>query len=124
MANITNEMIYKTAEERVRAFVAYCNNKKECDHDSVRRDCPKLKCMMEWLALEADEEKPENCPFCGGETHNNLGHLKAGVVHYWVDCISPDCMYRSAHYTDEADAIAAHNRVARAVRAAREGEAK
>ena len=120
---MNNEQKYKTPEERDNAFNKWCFN----------RDCKtcKLKehnfdgdagCRFYWLALEAEEEKPEPCPFCGGETHINLGHLKAGVVHYWVDCISPECMYRSAHYTDKDTAIAAHNRVARAVMAAKESE--
>ena len=69
-------------------------------------------------------KKPDPCPFCGGETHINLGHLKAGVVHYWVDCISPECMYRSAHYTDKDTAIAAHNRVAHTVMAEKESEVR
>ena len=121
---MTNEQKYKTAKERVKAFNEWCFN-MEC------KTC-KLKahnfdegdgCRFYWLALEADEEKPEPCPFCGGETHINLGHLKAGVVHYWVDCISPECMYRSAHYTDKDAAIAAHNRFARAARMAKESEA-
>lgn len=121
---ITNEMKYKTAEERNNAFSEWCFN----------RDCKSCKlkahsfdggdgCGFYWLALEAEEEKPEPCPFCGGETHINLGHLKAGVVHYWVDCIWPECMYRSAHYTDKDAAIAAHNRVARTVMAAKGSEA-
>lgn len=69
-------------------------------------------------------KKPDPCPFCGGETHINLGHLKDGVVHYLVDCISPECMYRSAHYTDKDAAIAAHNRVCRAVEAMKKGDVK
>ena len=112
-----NQDKYKTAEERNDAFNEWCFN----------RDCEtcKLKahnfdggagCRFYWLALEAEEEKLEPCFYCGGKTHINLGHLKAGVVHYWVDCISPECMYRSAHYTDKDTAISEHNRVARAVR--------
>ena len=69
------------------------------------------------------KSEPKPCPFCGGETHINLGHLRAGVLHYWVDCISPECMYRSAHYTDKDTAIATHNRFARAARMANESEA-
>ena len=117
-----NQDKYKTAKERVNAFKEWC----------LSRDCESCElkahnidggagCRLYWLALEAEEEeKLEPCPFCDGETHINLGHLKAGVVHYWVDCISPECMYRSAHYTDKDTAIAAHNRVARAVMAAKE----
>ena len=115
-----NKDKYKTAEARNYAFNEWCFN----------RDCEtcKLKahnfdggagCRFYWLDLEAEEEKLEPCPFCGGKTHINLGHMKTGVVHYWVDCVSPECMYRSAHYTDKDAAIAAHNRVALAVMAAK-----
>ena len=110
-----NQDKYKTAKERVKAFL-------------TQREVSSIATVIanefaHWLALEAEEEKPEPCPFCGGETHINLGHLKAGVVHYWVDCISPECMYRSAHYTDKDTAIATHNRFARAARMAKESEA-
>lgn len=117
---MTNEAKYKTPKERRAGFRKFCES-----HECAR--CPAYYgdicgCMFEWLTLEVKEEKLTPCPFCGGETHSNLGHLKAGVVHYWVDCISPDCMYRSAHYTDKNTAIAAHNRVASAVKAAKESE--
>lgn len=67
------------------------------------------------------KSEPKPCPFCGGETHINLGHLRAGVVHYLVDCISPECMYRSAHYTDNDADIDAHNRVCCAVESVNKG---
>lgn len=124
---MTNEQKYKTAEERVRAFEDWCNDIQvggECHACKLSKIASHWVCFAHWLNLEAEKEKTEPCPFCGGETHNNLGHLKVGVVHYWVDCISPDCMYRSAHYTDKDEAIAAHNRVAKAVRAAEKGWAK
>ena len=126
----TNEERFRTPEERVKAFREFLRKRcgrgiceKECE---VRDLCASLGYdgkFAGWLALEAEEEKTEPCPFCGGETHINLGHLKAGVVHYWVDCISPECMYRSAHYTDKDTAIATHNRFARAARMAKESEA-
>ena len=117
MAKITNEMIYKTADERVMAFIAYCKNKKECDHDSVRRDCPRLKCMMEWLALEA-EEKPEPCFYCSHEIH--VYKADGGGLAMICD----NCGYCPTDTGDFAHDVAAHNRVARAVRAAREGDVK
>ena len=122
-----NQDKYKTAEERVKVFTEWCRRKSscgKCEFHKFTRGCAGGGCEFYWLALEAEEEKPEPCPFCDGETHINLGHLKAGVVHYWVDCISPECMYRSAHYTDKDAAIAAHNRVARAVMAAKESEVR
>ena len=120
-----NQDKYKTPEERDNAFNEWCFN-RDCESCNLKAHNIDggAGCRFYWLALEAEEEKPEPCPFCGGETHINLGHLKAGVVHYWVDCISPECMYRSAHYTDRDTAIAAHNRVARAVMAAKESEVK
>ena len=129
---MTNEEKYKTVEERIKAFrnhcnpiVGHCGTRCRMSEPDKSGGYDMMKCFAYWLTLEAEEETPMPCPFCGGETHSNLGHLKAGVVHYWVDCISPDCMYRSAHYTDkEAEAIAAHNRVCRAVAAYNEGEVK
>ena len=120
-----NQDKYKTADERNNAFNEWCFNRdcESCNLKAHNIDGGAV-CRFYWLALEAEEEKPEPCPFCGGETHINLGHLKAGVVHYWVDCISPECMYRSAHYTDKDTAIAAHDRVARAVMAAKESEVR
>ena len=121
---MTNEQKYKTPEERDNAFNEWCFSRdcKTCELKSHNSFDGGDGCRFYWLDLEAEEEKTEPCPFCGGETHINLGHLKAGVMHYWVDCISPECMYRSAHYTDKDTAIAAHNRVARAVMAAKESE--
>lgn len=121
---MTNEERFRAVDERIKAFVMFCHEQKCCASCPVNDGVAALhNCRFRWLALEAEEEKPMNCPFCGGETHSNLGHLRAGVVHYWVDCISPVCMYRSAHYTDKEAAIAAHNRVCRAVKAAKESEA-
>ena len=60
-----NQDKYKTAKERVKAFNEWCFN-MEC------KKC-KLKannfdegdgCRFYWLDLEAEEEKPEPCPFC------------------------------------------------------------
>ena len=114
---MTNEEKFKTPEERSKAFSTFCNSDRVCEDCRLKNMSASILCAYNWLALEAEEEKPMPCPFCGGETHSNLGHLRAGVVHYWVDCISPVCMYRSAHYTDKEAAIAAHNRVCKAVKA-------
>ena len=114
-AAIKNEQKYKTAKERVKAFIAYCKNKKECDHDSYRRKCPKLKCMMEWLALEAEAAKPEPCPFCGSVCRAEFDYVR---------CSNIRCRYVSADKKNIDEAIAAHNRVCRAVAAYNEGEVK
>ena len=114
---------YKTADERANALRVFCNSNKTCKRCTLNDATDDVRnCAFHWLELEAKEEKPLPCPFCGGETHTNSGHVLVDVVHYWVDCMSPECMYRSAHCTDRAESIAAHNRVARAVRAAKESE--
>ena len=120
-----NEHKYKTPEERNDAFSEWCFNRtcESCELKSHNFDGSD-GCKFYWLALEADEAKPNPCPFCGGETHINLGLLKADILHYWVDCISPECMYRSAHYTDKDAAIAAHNRVCSAVETVKKGDMK
>ena len=51
-----NQDKYKTAEERVRAFL-------------TQREVSSIATVIanefaHWLALEAEEEKPEPCPFC------------------------------------------------------------
>lgn len=62
-------------------------------------------------------EKPKPCPFCHSETEivssNNI---------YQVSCVH--CLYLSEGYTNEESAIAAHNRVARAVEAIKKGDMK
>ena len=116
---MTNEQKYKTAEERNDAFNEWCFN----------RDCEtcKLKahnfdggdgCRFYWLALEAEEEKPEPCPFCGGTTEVT----KDEQGYYGVSCIH--CDYTSERYEQCIYAIAAHNRVCRAVEAAKKGDVK
>ena len=61
------------------------------------------------------ESKPEPCPFCGGEclTLNAVGRM-------WRVCCERDitCLYSSGTFATKAEAIAAHNRVCRAVETA------
>ena len=112
---ITNAEKYRTAEERAKAFNCFCSGKScgECvmaEHNKPYSvDC----CMAFWLEREYDEEDVLPCPFCGGSTALNVGHLMGNVLRHWVDCTDPKCMYRSGHYNDRKDAIAGHNRVAR-----------
>lgn len=112
---MTNEQKYKTPEERNNAFSEWCFN----------RDCESCKlkahnfdggdgCRFYWLALEAEEEKLGPCPFCGGTTEV----ITDEQGYYGVSCIH--CDYTSERYEQSIYAIAAHNRVARAVRAAKE----
>ena len=64
------------------------------------------------------EEEPEPCPFCGGMTEVTTDKQMC----YGVSCIH--CGYTSERYRQSIYAIAAHNRVARAVEAMKKGEVK
>ena len=115
---MTNEQKYKTAEERVNAFMAHRRYKAALVAAISNK-------FAHWLALEAEEEKLEPCPFCGGDCSlgkDNGDHL--GNHEYWVDCEEQGCYYRSGNAQSASDAIAAHNHMARAVRAGEKGEVK
>lgn len=108
---------FKTADERAKALRVFCNSNKTCKRcplydatDDVRN------CAFHWLELEAEEEKPESCPFCHGECN------VIGDVNHRVKCMS--CNYESIMDSDRDKVVAAHNRVARAVKSAKEGEVK
>lgn len=113
---MTNDQKFKTAEERVKAFGEYCYNKKGCEYKL--HGCDEARCFAHWLALEA-EEKPETCPFCGEVTA--VYYYKG--KDYQIIC-ERECGYQSMMFETKAEAIAAHNRVARAVRAAKKSEVK
>ena len=103
---MNNEQKYKTAEERVRAFL-------------TQREVSSIATVIanefaHWLALEAEEEKPEPCPFCGGECRTVVNQYEDHVV----GC--DNCCYCSREFNSDSEAIAAHNRVARAVMATKE----
>ena len=116
---MTNEQKYKTKEERVSKFQRFCDKQEGCTKcAAVNDEGTKSSCAFHWLALEVEEE-PEPCPFCGGK------HLFVNINgnNFWyVSCKS--CLYKSLHNSSKDKAIAAHNRVARAVRAAKESEVR
>ena len=101
---MTNEQKFTNAEERNAAYRAYIT-------DFTRP----IIGQFEWLALEAEEEKPEPCFFCGNKY---LAITKDGNNLWSVSCTA--CLYESRHHADRDTAIAAHNRIARAVMAAKE----
>ena len=105
---MTNEQKFTNAEERNAAYRAYITDFTK-----------PIIGQFEWLALEADEEKPEPCFFCGNKY---LAITKDGNNRWSVSCTA--CLYESRHHADRDTAIAAHNRVARAVMAAKESEVK
>ena len=112
---MTNSQKYKTADERARAFSAHCEN-TNCEECGVRdKSNGELGCVLGWLDLEAEEEeKPLPCPFCGGEV--KFKHMGSG---YSYVC---ECGYCATFSEFKSEAIAAHNRVARAALAEASGE--
>ena len=101
---MTNEQKFTNAEERNAAYRAYITDFTK-----------PIIGQFEWLALEAEEEKPEPCFFCGNKY---LAITKDGNNLWSVSCTA--CLYESRHHADRDTAISAHNRVARAVMAAKE----
>lgn len=69
-------------------------------------------------ALEADEEKPEPCPFCGKEVVVGFSENIHKEKYRQVWCSDGErCGYECVMKKTEEEAIAAHNRVCRAVEA-------
>lgn len=101
-----NSEKFKTAKKRARAFSKWCNlmNGKNC---LMIKSCN--HCAFTWLDLEAppEKEKPLPCPFCGGEVE--FAQLVGG------DSVRCKCGYCAPFFDSESEAIAAHNKVARAV---------
>lgn len=115
---------YTTADERARAFDKWCDA-RSCDKCELRTiyltAATGSVCPIVWLDQEAEEEKIEDCPYCGGSCLVSNG----AVGKYRVFCEKNlSCMYSSGAYVTEHEAIAAHNRVARAVMEAGKKEKK
>lgn len=116
-----NSEKFKTAEERAKAFTKWCAEKQKTAIGKVAKhecsDCPLDEhtpcCFFFWLDLEAEEEKPLPCPFCGSNTVVKSNVTVRHVDNHLVECTN--CQYRSEEKFDRDCAIAAHNRVARAV---------
>lgn len=116
---MTNGEKYKGAKERSRAFEAFCDAVDgDCDECPLRFTERGLtyECLLKWLDLEAEDEKPLPCPFCGGECSIDNNNI--------VYCRMSGCSYLGGGDGDSREkAISAHNRVARAVMKAKESEA-
>ena len=103
---------YKTADERAKALRAFCNSNKTCKRCTLYDTIDDVRiCAFHWLELEAEEEKPEPCPFCGGKMQ--LMFEQQNDAHCLV-CYG-GCGYTTGAYASEAEAISWNNRVARAV---------
>ena len=61
--------------------------------------------------------KIERCPFCGS-SDENIGRTSESVIRFWVHCRT--CYYDGPAKATVEQAIDAHNRLSRIVRAAEE----
>lgn len=107
-------------KERVLAFQKICMPYATCiGCKFCGKHLDQLECFSHWLDLEAEEEKPLPCPFCGSE----CGVLERGMVYcmnvnnacgykVWREGLSPD------------DMVKEHNRVAKAVMGTKAGGAE
>lgn len=119
---MTNGERYRTADERYHAFhdtfTIECN---DCQYSKVC-SYKYSECSLRWLEREC-VEKPLPCPFCRGKCSTEIvtsedSETREKVETFNVVCHGTDndgCGYSSKGYTDESKAIAAHNRVARAM---------
>lgn len=110
-----NQDKYKTPDERNHAFKEWCSN-RDCESCELK---PRKNCSFYWLALEAEEEKPEPCFYCGNKY---LAITKDENNRWSVSCTA--CLYESRHHENRDTAITAHNRVCRAVEAVKKGDVK
>lgn len=106
---MTNAEKFKTAKERCREFEKFCGNKR-CESCVLKYGLG-YRCILAWLDMEADMEKILPCPCCGGECV-----VSSHSEGYNVNCSSRYC-YIGKTFESRDEAIAAHNRVARAVMA-------
>ena len=107
---------YKAVEERIENYDKFCAQ-HTCD------SCPiggvgkvVTHCKFRWLELEAEEEKPMKCPYCGGDVVlGKSTRIKTGE-HRQIWCSDEQgCGYYGPLKKTLEGAIAAHNRVCRAV---------
>lgn len=122
---MTNSEKFKTVTERERGFLLFCNKHND---DGLCVKCPlnnkatkRLGCAYAWLDLEFEEEKPLPCPFCGSfivvEEHERFRMYNATCNNY-------TCRYQAPMCNSEAEAIAVHNSVCKAIAAQNESEVK
>jgi len=105
---------YKTAKTRTIAFMEWCGahvHAVGCDRCPAYSKDFKIKCVLAWLELEYEEEKPLPCPFCGSGCAVDVNFERRWLV----GCSNNECLYLLPSFDYKSEAIAAHNRVARAV---------
>lgn len=102
---MTNEQKYKTTEERNEAFHRFCKSVNDCSICPVSK-APYRRCTFAWLALEAEEEKPDACPCCGGEAR-----IARGTD--WARVVCQSCRLGTEAERTPSEAIAKWNRRAK-----------
>lgn len=106
---MTNEQKFKTPEERTSAFGKFCRFPYCCDCQA-KNGGPNKTCVFNWLALEAEEENPKNCPFCGSDNidifETDFGRSEE-PYQFAVKCKSCGALVSNE---EKGDAIAAWNR--------------
>lgn len=103
---MTNGEMFKTAEERKKAFENYCLSRKHgCNKCELGKFAGDM-CRFAWLDLEYKEElKP--CPFCGGEARIII--CGCGCSNYYhVKCKS--CFCASPSHPQKDNAVSVWNR--------------
>lgn len=107
-----NKEKFTTADERSNAFWEWCS-RNSCSDCALKKNehfshCH-FVCQFYWLEREADVEV-KRCPFCGGKCSVH-GETYAGV-----ECDN-GCGYSAQAFGKGmfAEAVAAHNRVCKAV---------
>ena len=117
-----NQDKYKTPDERNYAFNEWCFNRdcESCGLKSHHFDCG-AGCQFYWLAIEAEDEKPEPCYECGGKMVGEKGMWEGHYVCY-LRCAN--CGHSTGSHKDFQSATIMHNRVCRAVEAVKKGDVK
>lgn len=111
---MTNAEKFKTAEERYKAFKAFCFTHGCGLNKAGRPMCPLDKnplidgsnCKFHWLELEYQECAPKPCPFCGGK---DIRFPIESLTHsVWAICA--DCGCRSIECSSMSSALEKWNR--------------
>ena len=102
---MTNAEKYKTAEERIKAYASFCDNRRNCECCPAHTENAYPLCIFRWLELDADKEKLLPCPFCEGKAYVYTYLL------YNVQAIRcAKCGASSGNYDTETEAIEAWNK--------------
>ena len=116
---MTNGEKYRSIDDRVTAFRRYCADIgcPNCcikPYAEAKHNMCVDRCILKWLALEAEEDKPLTCPFCGSVDIKVMSLVRPDYVVsscYVVSCCNCGAVSRAE--ATKTDAIAAWNRRAK-----------